>query len=210
MLNRRRVWLVGAIVMLFLLSSVIYAVEGNGIRSILNEGTETNSSDGSSSYLPLSSGRESSPLPPSPMHPLSASQIIYIYVRLHQPPWLPPPPIRISEHNCAPALMEVKLDSVISGASRYNIYRDTLPMFYAAHYDSSHNLIGDTRSRYFDDYFTDALWYPIGSKGVCDPNINYFYIATTVTADSSGVPLTESARPSNCAGELERNDPPNP
>ncbi len=201
MLSKRSVWLVGGILLLLIFSSFLLAVESDEIRAILRDGRGTGSS-GDASFTPLSSGRESVPLPPTPLHPLSASQTIYIYVILTQPEWLPPPPHRISEHSCEPPLMEIKLDSLITGAERYNIYRDTLPMFYREHYDSTHNLIGHTTTRYFDDFFSDPLWYLIGSRGVCDPAINYYYIVTSLDSLGGGV-WTESQRPSNCAGEFD-------
>ncbi|MGB9561660.1 MAG: hypothetical protein ACPL6C_02495, partial [bacterium] len=52
-----------------------------------------------------------------------------------------------------------------------------------------------------DDNFSDPLWIPIGSKGVCDPNVNYYYVATTIDSISGG--YTESRRPSNCVGEFD-------
>jgi len=199
MISKKRVWLVGVLIMLFACGSFAYATEE--LRDILQPGDRSGDS-GAAIYTPTFSGRDSDPLPPpTPLHPLSASQTIYIYVQLRQPPWLPPPPIMNSEHSCSPALIQIKIDTLITGAEKYNVYRDTLPMFYNTHYDSTNNLIGSTASRYFDDYFTDPLWYDIGSKGVCDPAVNYFYIATALDSTAGG--WTESQRPSPCSGEFD-------
>ena len=117
--------------------------------------------------------------------------------------WLPPPGIIISGHSCSPDYLEIKIDAFVEDITRYNIYRDTLPMFYRHHYDSTHNFIGhiETDSMYFRDYFTDTLLHPSGSNGVCNPNINYYYIATSIDI-IAGTEL-ESQRPSNCVGEFD-------
>ena len=214
MRSKRRVWLVGMVLLLFL-AGVSAGADNPQLQgspappardaqlSVPSHSTSSGSPTSSTSSADISSSdrRSATPLPEVPGHTTAASQIVYIYVQLIQPIWLNPPPIRISEHSCSPALVQIKLDSLITGADRYNIYRDTLPMFTVDQFDSAHNLIGYTTTRYFDDNFSDPLWIPIGSRGVCDPRINYYYVATTIDSISGG--FTESRRPSNCVGEFD-------
>jgi len=92
----------------------------------------------------------------------------------------------------------------------HNVYRDTLPLFFMFHLDTTHdnhNKIGITDTRYFNDDFSDTLWphYWESSKGVEDTLVNLFYVFTSVdTGSSASDGFTETCFPSQCVCEFDQ------
>lgn len=133
------------------------------------------------------------------------SQEIYIYVTLRQPD-CGPPPDSIEISSVTPC--GVTPEEIVVKASRnpgtnewFNVYRDIAPILWISRVNELER-IGITTVRNYYDQFTDTLWFPYGSKGICDCDINYFYTMTTGDTLATG-DTCESAYPSNCAGEFD-------
>ncbi len=77
-------------------------------------------------------------------------------------------------------------------------------MYYRDDLDTLANILGRTNTIYFTDEFIDPWWSAFGSKGVSDPDVNYFYVYTTVDSNEATSELTGSPYPSNCVAEFDQ------
>ncbi|MBN2541774.1 hypothetical protein JXI42_02825 [bacterium] len=133
----------------------------------------------------------------------TSSQEIYIYVTLRQPECgAPPDTIEISGASCdEPIFVEIKANRNPGTNEWFNVYRHIKPLLWVASLAEDLK-VGITFSRTYRDEFADGAWIPYGSKGVCDCDINYFWVMTTGDTLATG-DTCESAYPSNCVGEFD-------
>ncbi|HHS50966.1 MAG TPA: hypothetical protein ENN07_07620 [candidate division Zixibacteria bacterium] len=232
MKNMRLIWLLNAIVIaLFILASPAFTQVA--VSDAMEARTETPDRPDRSDIVPLEASddapvmapveimpersmHDGGPPPTDPGEAMSVdSRDIYIYVTLLAPLGPDPPDtVEIIAKGCASGSerVEFKVDLAPTGyfGNFYNVYRDTVPMFFMSQVDTTTehgNIIGRTQTRFFTDNFLDTLYlgYLGGSKGVCDTLVNLFYVFTTVdTTESAPDGYLESPRPSYCLAEYDQ------
>ena len=126
----------------------------------------------------------------------------------------PPDTLKIDSVDVTPGaervFLSTDLDPWMMCFDYFNVYRDTVPLFYMSQLDTTpdnHNKIGTTDTRYFNDDFSDMLWphYLDSSKGVGDTLVNLFYVFTSVdTGPSAPGGYEESCYPSPCVCEFDQ------
>lgn len=146
------------------------------------------------------------------------SRDIYIYVTLMAPEGPDPPDMEgITSIVCTPPSQQVNFKATYNPpyhrGDYYNVYRDTLPLFFMSQLVRDPSAPGFNRlpevtySRFYTDNFIDTLYlrYQNSSKGVCDTLVNLFYVFTTVDTGISAIGgYSESHYPSRCMNEYDQ------
>jgi len=125
--------------------------------------------------LPELADDSDSDIPTDPVEPMEEAVNIYIHVILMLDEGPPPPSgIRIVSINTSNCLLKSDVSPSVLGAVDFNIYRNTnMPMYYA---DDLVEFIGNTGGLIFGS----DLYFGIPNPGPGNPDVNYFYVFTSV------------------------------
>ncbi|MFP4459671.1 MAG: hypothetical protein ACLFSQ_08810 [Candidatus Zixiibacteriota bacterium] len=172
------------------------------------------STDGGSEVL--SDGGDDTP--DDPAHSMESAVNIYIHVILRQPDGPPPPEnLEIVDVDYTEGAEEVILKTDVIPTTPgvpgdwFDMWRrPDWPMYRVSDLDSATMLLSHdpsnrmTTDNFFFDYFTFGLWSTWGSKGIGDPDVNYYYVVTAVDSNETTEEVTSSPYPSNCVAEYDQ------